>query len=85
MLYFFEDSKSLRVPKSHYWFKSYDNFDEWADFAFWWNHISGGSAINGATPSSSFRFHSVLYQVALVLLPAYLNGLSGLPYESILF
>ena len=36
----------------HYWFKSYGNFFEWMDFAYWWSFIGGGSAINSATPSS---------------------------------
>ena len=45
-------SISQRASKSHYWFKSYGNFSEWADFAYWWSFSGGGSAINGATPSS---------------------------------
>ena len=40
---FLGDSKSLRTPHSHYWFKSYSDFAEWVDFpigqsgeASWW-------------------------------------------------
>ena len=33
-------------------FKSYGGFAEWVDFAYWWSFSRGGSAINGATPSS---------------------------------
>ena len=43
------------ASKSHYWFKSYGDFAEWMDFAYWWGFNSGGSAINGATPSSLSR------------------------------
>ena len=32
--------------------KSYGYFAEWIYFAHWWSFSSGGSAINGATPSS---------------------------------
>ena len=28
------------------------DFAEWMDFAYWWSFSGGGSAINGATPSS---------------------------------
>ena len=38
------------ASKLHYWSKSYGDFAECVDFAFWWS--GGGSAINGATPSS---------------------------------
>ena len=50
--FFLGDSKSRRAYKSHYWFKSYGDFAEWLDFAYWWSFSGGGSAINGATPSS---------------------------------
>ena len=33
---------------------SYGHFSEGVDFAYWWSFISGGSAINGATPSILF-------------------------------
>ena len=33
----------------------YGDFAEWADFAYWWSFSGGGSAINGATPSSLMR------------------------------
>ena len=46
------DSKSQRASKLHYWFKRYGDFTEWVDFALGWSFSSGGSAINGATPSS---------------------------------
>ena len=36
----------------HYWFRSYGNFAEWIDFAYWWSFSAGGSAIDGATPSN---------------------------------
>ena len=45
-------SKSWRASKSHQWFKSYSHFTEGVDFAYWWSFSGGGSAINGATPSS---------------------------------
>ena len=45
------DFKSRRASKLHYWFKSYG---KWVDLAYWWSFIGGGSAINGATPSSLF-------------------------------
>ena len=28
--------------KLHYWFKSYDDFAEWVDFAHWWSSIGKG-------------------------------------------
>ena len=30
------ESKSRRAYKSHYWFKSYGDFAELVDFAYWW-------------------------------------------------
>ena len=44
--------KSRRASKSHYWFKSYGNFVEYVEFAYWWSFIDGGFAIKGAAPSS---------------------------------
>ena len=48
------DSKSRRASKWHYWFKSYNNFDEWVDYAYWPSFSRRGSANNGATLSSLF-------------------------------
>ena len=31
-----------RASKLHYWFKSYGDFAEWVDFAYWWNFIGKG-------------------------------------------
>ena len=45
-------SKSQRASKSDQCFKSYGHFTEGVDFACWCNFSGGGSAINGATPSS---------------------------------
>ena len=39
----------------YYWSKSYGNFAELMDFAYWWSFSGGWSAINGATPSSFMR------------------------------
>ena len=36
------NSKSQRASKSHYWFKSYGDFPEWVDFAYWWSCIGKG-------------------------------------------
>ena len=33
-------------------FKSYGDFGDWVDFAYWWSFNGGGSAIDEATPSS---------------------------------
>ena len=49
---FFGDSKILRASKSHYWFKSLVDFDEWMDYAYWWRFSGEGSAIIGASLSS---------------------------------
>ena len=54
---FVGNSKSQRAFKSHYWFKSYSDFSELVDFAYWWSFIGGGSAINGATPSSLLEYY----------------------------
>ena len=35
-------SKSWRASKSLYWFKSYGNFAERVDFAYWWSCIGKG-------------------------------------------
>ena len=32
---FLADFKSWKTSKSHNWFKSYGNFAEWVDFAYW--------------------------------------------------
>ena len=37
--HFLGKSKSQRVSKLQYWFKSYGDFAEWGDFAYWWNCI----------------------------------------------
>ena len=51
VLNFSGDSKSRRASKSHYWCRSYGNFAELVDFAYWWSFSGGGSAIKGATLS----------------------------------
>ena len=33
--FFLEDSKSGRLSKLHYWFKSNGDLAEWVDFAYW--------------------------------------------------
>ena len=48
----FGDSKYIRASKLHCWFKSYNDFADWVDFAYWWGCSGGGFAFNGATPSS---------------------------------
>ena len=40
--FFFRDYKSWRASKSLYWFKSYGDFAEWVDFAYWWSGIGKG-------------------------------------------
>ena len=41
--HFFRDSKSWRASKLLvHWFKSYGNFAEWVDFAYWWSCIGKG-------------------------------------------
>ena len=37
-----QDSKYRRAANSHYWFKSYGDFAEWLDFAYWWSCIGKG-------------------------------------------
>ena len=49
----FDCDQDLREP--HNWFKSYSDFAELMDFAYWWSFSGGWSAINGATPSSFMR------------------------------
>ena len=44
---FLEDSKSQRASKVHYWFKSYSDFAEWVEFAYWWSFSGEGSAPKG--------------------------------------
>ena len=62
---FFGDSKYQRVSKLHYLFKSYGNFAEWVDLAYWWIFSGGGSAINGATPSRSYTHKYVAFKVKI--------------------
>ena len=33
--FFLRDSKFQRPSKLHYWFKSYGDFAQWMDFAYW--------------------------------------------------
>ena len=61
------DFESRRASKLHYWFKSYGDFAEWVDFAYWWSFSGGGSAINGATPSSLFTCIRVKSTIKAVL------------------
>ena len=42
------DSKSQRASKSYYWFKSYGDFDERGDFAYWWSCIGKGLRLQPA-------------------------------------
>ena len=44
MLQFLGDSKSWKASKMHYLFKSYGNFAELVDFAYWRSFTGGGSA-----------------------------------------
>ena len=39
--------------------------NEGVDFAYWWSFNGGGSAINGATPSSFLRYTNFLGKVLL--------------------
>ena len=70
-------SKSQRASKSHNWFKSYGEFEEWVDFAYRWSFIGGGSAINGANPSSFSKHHP------LPCLQRLESAASGIPIQSI--
>ena len=36
--------EQIQGSKSHYWFKSYGNFAEWVDFAYWWSFSGEGYA-----------------------------------------
>ena len=40
-----DNSQFLGDPKLHHWFKSYANFTEQVDIAYWWSFSGGGSAI----------------------------------------
>ena len=42
LIFFVEDPYSQRVSKLHYWFKSYSDFDQLVDFAYWWSCIGKG-------------------------------------------
>ena len=44
----------LKALKLQYWFKSYCNFADWVDFAYWWSFSDGEFALNMAI-LSSFR------------------------------
>ena len=41
-------SKSQRALKSHQWFRSYDNFTEGVDLAYWWSCIGKGLRLQPA-------------------------------------
>ena len=43
-----ENSKSLRASKSHHWFKSFGEFAEIGDFAYWWSCIRKGLRLKPA-------------------------------------
>ena len=43
-----DDSKSQRISKLQYWFKSYGIFAEWVDFAHWWSFIGKGLCLQPA-------------------------------------
>ena len=49
--FFLGDSKSWRASKLHYWFKSYDDFAEWLNFACWWSCIGKGLRLQLAQPA----------------------------------
>ena len=42
---FLGDSQFSRAFTSHYWFKSYNNFGEWLDFAYWWSFSGVGQGL----------------------------------------
>ena len=75
---FFGESKYQRASKSHYWFKSYGDFVEWEDFAYWWSSSSGGYVINGAYP---------VYFLSLSLqqLTIYKSWANNLSHSTLLF
>ena len=40
--YFFYNSKCEKASKLHHWLKSYSDFAELVDFAYWWSCINKG-------------------------------------------
>ena len=51
--FFKGNSKSRRASKSHYWFKSYGDFVEFVDFAYWWSFIGKGLRLQSAQQACS--------------------------------
>ena len=46
--FFFGDFKYQSASKLHYWFKSYGDFAEWLDFAYWLSCIGKGPRLQPA-------------------------------------
>ena len=46
--------KSQRPSKSHFWFKSYRDFAELVDFAYWWSCIGKGLRLQPAQQACSY-------------------------------
>ena len=48
------DSKSQRASKLHYWFKSYGNFVDLVNFAYWLSCIGKGKRLQPAAAAAVF-------------------------------
>ena len=46
----------MKGIKLLYWFKSYGDFAEWVDFAYWWSFIGKGLHLQPAQPACLFLF-----------------------------
>ena len=42
-----DNSQFLGDPKLHHWFRSYGDFTEYMDFAYWWSFSGGASTVQG--------------------------------------
>ena len=73
---FLGDSKSQKVSKLHYWFKSYGDFAEWVNFAYWRSFIGKGLLLQPAQQACFvtikkkiyiYRFISLIYANANIV------------------
>ena len=52
----------------HYWFKSYGNFAEWMNFAYWWSFIGKDLRRQPAQHACSmeFRYNTIGYKLQMM-------------------
>ena len=77
--FIFIDSKSRMASISLYWFKSYGDFAEWLDLAYWWSCAADLFSLHcthNYNVSLSVHYNMVEHSLRLCTLPTSLNSVN---------